>query len=388
VPLWSTPEVDVDDDISPFRIAVADAVLTDLQQRLRSARWPEEQVVDDWSQGVPRAWLRSICDYWADGYDWRAREKALNRFPQFTTPIDGLDIHFIHVRSPHEGAMPLVMTHGWPGSVVEFHKVIEPLTDPTAHGGDAADAFHVVCPTLPGFGFSGKPTTTGWGVPRIARAWATLMDRLGYARYGAQGGDWGSAVTTNIGAVDPDHCLGIHLTMAMGARPKVDGEPTPEEQRALDGAKYYNDWDSGYSKEQSTRPQTVGYALSDSPVGQAAWILEKFWAWTDCDGDPLNVLDRDELLDNVMFYWATNSGASSARIYWESFRRGERVTVNVPTGVAAYPKEIVPPVRRWLDSGFTDIRHFAEMAKGGHFAAFEQPELFVGDVRTFFRGLR
>jgi pimeloyl-ACP methyl ester carboxylesterase len=207
------------------------------------------------------------------------------------------------------------------------------------------------------------------------------MDRLGYARYGAQGGDWGSAVTTNIGAVDPDHCLGIHLTMAMGARPKVDGEPTPEEQRALDGAKYYNDWDSGYSKEQSTRPQTVGYALSDSPVGQAAWILEKFWAWTDCDGDPLNVLDRDELLDNVMFYWATNSGASSARIYWESFRRGERVTVNVPTGV-------VPPVRRWLDSGFTDIRHLAEMAKGGHFAAFEQPELFVGDVRTFFRGLR
>jgi pimeloyl-ACP methyl ester carboxylesterase len=378
----------MDDDIATFRIAVDDEILRDLRQRLRSARWPEEQVVDDWSQGVPRAWLQSMCGYWADGYDWRAREAALNRFPQFTTPIDGLDIHFIHARSPHADALPLVMTHGWPGSIVEFHKVIEPLSDPTAHGGDAADAFHVVCPTLPGFGFSGKPTTTGWGVPHIAAAWTTLMARLGYDRYGAQGGDWGSAVTTAIGAADPDHCAGIHVTLAMGTRPNVEGEPTPEEQRALAGAKYYNDWDAGYSKEQSTRPQTIGYALGDSPVGQAAWILEKFWAWTDCDGDPLNVLDRDELLDNVMFYWATNSGASSARIYWESFRRGERVTVNVPTGFAAYPKEIVPPVRRWLDSDYTDIRHFREMPKGGHFAAFEQPKLFVDDVRDFFRPLR
>jgi pimeloyl-ACP methyl ester carboxylesterase len=378
----------MDDDIAPFRIAVDDAILKDLGQRLRAARWPEEEVVDDWSQGVPRAWLRTICEYWADGYDWRKREAALNRFPQFTTPIDGLDIHFVHARSKHADAMPLVITHGWPGSIVEFHKVIEPLTDPTAYGGDAADAFHVVCPSLPGFGFSGKPTTTGWGVPHIAQAWTTLMARLGYDRYGAQGGDWGSAVTTAIGAADPDHCLGIHVTLAMGTRPNVEGDPTPEEERALAGAKYYNDWDSGYSKEQSTRPQTIGYSLCDSPVGQAAWILEKFWAWTDCDGDPLNVLDRDELLDNVMFYWATNSGASSARIYWESFRRGERVTVNVPTGFAAYPKEIVPPVRRWLDSGYTDIRHFSEMPKGGHFAAFEQPELFVDDVRTFFRSLR
>jgi epoxide hydrolase len=376
------------DEIREFRIAVGDDVLDDLGRRLRSARWPEEEVVDDWSQGVPRDWLRAMCDYWADGYDWRKREAALNRFPQFTTAIDDLDIHFLHVRSPHADALPLVITHGWPGSIVEFHKIIEPLTDPTKHGGDAADAFHVVCPSLPGFGFSGKPTTTGWGVPHIGQAWIALMARLGYSRYGAQGGDWGSGVTTAIGAADPEHCVGIHVTMAWGARRNVSEEPTPEEKRAIDGMKYYQDWDSGYSKEQSTRPQTVGYALADSPVGQAGWILEKFWAWTDCDGDPLNVLDRDELLDNVMFYWATNSGASSARLYWESFRRGERVTVNIPSGVAAYPKEIAPPVRAWLDSTLTDVRHFAEMAKGGHFAAFEQPELFVDDVRTFFRMVR
>jgi len=376
------------DEIREFRIAVGDDVLDDLRRRLRSARWPEEEVVDDWTQGVPRDWLRAICAYWAEGYDWRSREAALNRFPQYMTVIDDLDIHFLHIRSPHPDALPLVITHGWPGSIVEFHKIIEPLTDPTKHGGDAADAFHVVCPSLPGFGFSGKPTTTGWGVPHIGRAWITLMDRLGYSRYGAQGGDWGSGVTTAIGAADPEHCVGIHVTMAWGARHNLEGEPTPQEKRAIDGMKYYQDWDSGYSKEQSTRPQTIGYALADSPVGQAGWILEKFWAWTDCDGDPLNVLDRDELLDNVMFYWATNSGASSARLYWESFRRGERMTVDIPTGVAAYPKEIAPPVREWLDSNFTDVRHFAEMAKGGHFAAFEQPELFVDDVRTFFRMVR
>ena len=376
------------DLIKTFRIDVDDAVLDDLRSRLRNTRWPEAETVGDWSQGAPLAWIQEVCRYWGEDYDWRRREAALNRFGQFSTEIEGLALHFVHVRSPHPDAMPLVITHGWPGSFVEFHKVLEPLTDPTAHGGEAADAFHVVCPSLPGFGFSGKPGATGWGVDRIAAAWAVLMDRLGYARYGAQGGDWGSAVTTSLGAQDAAHCAGIHITLAMGTRPHVVGDPTSEEARALQGAQHYADWDSGYSKQQSTRPQTLGYALTDSPAGQAAWILEKFWAWTDCDGDPLNVLDRDELLDNVMFYWATNSGASSARIYWESFRRGERVVVNVPTGFAAYPKEIVPPVRRWLDSGYTDIRHFSEMPKGGHFAAFEQPELFVDDVRTFFRLLR
>ena len=285
--------------------------------------------------------------------------------------------------------MPLIITHGWPGSVVEFHKVIEPLTDPSAHGGNAIDAFHVICPSLPGFGFSAKPATAGWGVDRIASAWAVLMDRLGYSRYGAQGGDWGSAVTTALGAQDPTHCAGIHITLAMGARPNTEGQPTPEEARALQGLKYYADWDSGYSKQQSTRPQTLGYGLTDSPSGQAAWILEKFWAWTDCDGHPENILGRDELLDNVMLYWVTATAASSARLYWESFGPKRRTAhkVTIPTGVAVFPKEIVTPVRKWMETSYTNIRHWSEMPKGGHFAAFEQPGLFVPEVRGFFRTL-
>jgi pimeloyl-ACP methyl ester carboxylesterase len=378
------------DTIKPFRIAVGDGVLDDLKSRLRKTRWPEAELVDDWSQGAPLKWIQEICRYWAEDYDWRRRETLLNRFAQFTTPIDGLDIHFVHARSPHPEAMPLIITHGWPGSIVEFHKVIEPLTNPTAHGGSADDAFHVVCPSLPGFGFSAKPAATGWGVDRIATAWVQLMARLGYQRYGAQGGDWGSAVTTSIGAQDPEHCAGIHVTLAMASTPKTDGEPTPEEARALKGIKHYADWDSGYSKQQSTRPQTVGYGLTDSPAGQAAWILEKFWAWTDCDGHPENILSRDELLDNVMLYWVTATAASSARLYWESFGPGRRAAtqVNVPTGVAVFPKEIVTPVRRWMEGRYTNIRHWNEMPKGGHFAAFEQPELFVGDVRAYFRTLR
>ena len=278
------------DQIVPFRIDVSDELLADLRQRLTSTRWPEGEVVDDWSQGTPLAYVQDVCRYWADGYDWRAREAALNRFDQFTTEIDGLDVHFVHARSPHDDALPLIITHGWPGSIVEFHKVIEPLVDPTAHGGDASDAFHVVAPSLPGFGFSGKPTGTGWGVQRIAGAFADVMARLGYDRYVAQGGDWGSAVTSWLGADDPDHCAAIHVTLAMGARPKIEGEPTAEEQRAIDGANYYREWDSGYSKQQSTRPQTVGYGLVDSPAAQAAWILEKFWAWMDCDDHPENVV--------------------------------------------------------------------------------------------------
>lgn len=378
------------DDIKPFRLAVSEDILNDLRARLNNTRWPEAELVDDWSQGAPLAWIQDMCRYWAHGYDWRASEARLNRFAQYTTEIDGLDIHFIHVRSPHADAMPLLITHGWPGSIVEFHKVIEPLTNPTAFGGKATDAFHVVCPSLPGFGFSAKPTSTGWGVPKIAGAWAQLMSRLGYARYAAQGGDWGSAVTTAIGAMDPEHCIGIHITLAMGTRPNVEGEPTPEETRALNGIKYYADWDSGYSKQQATRPQTLGYALTDSPAGQAAWILEKFWAWTDCDGHPENIFSRDELLDNVMMYWVTATAASSARLYWESFekRRGKMPQVTVPTGVAVFPKEIVAPVRRWMETSFVNIQHWTEMPKGGHFSAFEQPGLFVEDVRAFFRPLR
>ncbi|MBL8349451.1 MAG: epoxide hydrolase [Burkholderiaceae bacterium] len=377
-------------EIQPFRIAVADSVLDDLRARLGHTRWPEAEPVDDWSQGVPLAWIRDICRYWAEDYDWRSREASMNRFDQFTTLIDGLAIHFLHVRSPHPDAMPLLMTHGWPGSVVEFHKVIAPLTDPTRHGGSVGDAFHVVCPSLPGFGFSAKPTATGWGVDRIAAAWGTLMARLGYPRYGAHGGDWGSAVTSSLGAQDPQHCAGIHVTLAMGSRPTLGGQPGPDEARALERARYYKDWDSGYSKQQSTRPQTLAYGLTDSPAGQAAWILEKFRAWTDCDGRPENLLSRDELLDNVMLYWVTASAASSARLYWESFGpgRGSAQPVTVPTGVAVFPKEIVPPVRRWMASRYTDIRRWTEMPRGGHFAAFEQPGLLVEDLRAFFGALR
>ena len=377
------------DNIKPYSITVPDALLSDLERRLEAIRWPEGELVSDWSQGVPNGWLRDICDYWKDTYNWRAREAKLNRFDHFLTPLDGLDIHFIHQRSSHPNATPLLITHGWPGSIVEFHKVIEPLTEPTRFGSTADDAFHVVCPSLPGFGFSAKPRDRGWGVEKIARAWATLMTRLGYPRYLAQGGDWGSAVTHSIGWQDVAHCAGIHITLAMTTRPAVDGTPSVEEQRALDGIKYYANWDAGYSKEQSTRPQTIGYALTDSPIGQAAWILEKFWAWTDCDGDPLNVLDRDELLDNVMLYWVTGSAASSARLYWQSFKKIKGEPITIPTGVAVYPKEIVPPVRKWMEAqDFKNIQYWSEMEKGGHFAAFEQPTLYVADIRSWARQLR
>ena len=268
-------------DIRPFTINVSNEILDDLRSRLRNTRWPERELVDDWSQGTPLAYVQDVCGYWAEQYNWRAREAELNRFDQFVTTIDHLDIHFIHQRSPHPDATPLLLTHGWPGSIVEFHKVIEPLTDPTNHGGDAADAFHVIAPSLPGYGFSGKPTVTGWGVDKIATTFAELMARLGYHRYVAQGGDWGSGVTTALGALDTEHCAAIHVTLAMGARPKLDGELSDAAKRTLEHLQYYRDWDSGYSKQQATRPQTVGYGLVDSPAGQAAWILEKFWAWTD-----------------------------------------------------------------------------------------------------------
>ena len=376
--------------ITPFTIDIPDADLDDLRARLRNTRWPEAELVDDWSQGTPLAYLQEVCVYWADGYDWRSREAALNRFDQFTTVIDDVSIHFIHMRSPHAGAKPLILTHGWPGSVVEFHKVIEALVDPTIDGGDPADAFHVVCPSLPGFGFSGKPTETGWGVEKIADVWDELMTRLGYDRYIAQGGDWGSAVTTAIGRRHPEHCEAVHVTLAMGARPvpQEDGTWSEEEQRALAKIGYYQEWDAGYSKEQATRPQTVGYGLADSPSGQAGWIIEKFWAWTDCDGHPENALSRDEMLDNIMLYWLSNSGASSARIYWQSFGKGgSSDPVTVPAGLTVYPEEIVPPVRRWVEPTFPNIVYWATKAKGGHFAAFEQPEIFIDDIRSFRRAI-
>ncbi|CAN5868844.1 alpha/beta fold hydrolase [soil metagenome] len=374
-------------ELRPFRIAVADDELADLHHRLARTRWPERECVDDWSQGIPLSYTHDLARYWHERYDWRSREAALNRFDQFVTEIDGLDVHFIHQRSPHADALPLVITHGWPGSIVEFHKVIEPLTDPTAHGGRAEDAFHVICPSLPGYGFSGKPTSTGWGVERIAQAWATLMRRLAYDRWGAQGGDWGAAVTTQIGRNGGD-CAGIHINMPLGQPGDGDTELSADEQAAMERLQYYRKWDSGYSKQQSTRPQTLGYALVDSPVGQLAWIVEKFWSWMDCDGHPENMLTRDELLDNVMLYWATGSGASSARLYWESFASfGNHDRVELPTGIAAFPKEIIRMPRRWCANAY-NITHWTDMPRGGHFAAFEQPELYVDDVRAFFATVR
>jgi epoxide hydrolase len=373
-------------ELKQFRIDVPTEVLDDLHARLAQTRWPEAECVDDWSQGIPLGYTRELAAYWADGYDWRSRQAALNRFDQFTTEIDGLDIHFIHQRSPHADALPLVITHGWPGSIAEFQKVIEPLVNPPS--GRAEDAFHVVCPSLPGYGFSGKPSKTGWGVGKIAEAWETLMLSLGYDRYGAQGGDWGAAVTTQIGR-NRGHCIAIHLNMPI-ARPAAGsgGDLTADEQQALAAYAEHRQWGTGYSKQQSTRPQTLGYGLVDSPVGQLAWIVEKFWAWTDCDGHPENAVSRDELLDNVMLYWITGSGASSARLYWESFN--SFITdgrVELPTGVAAFPKEILRTPRRWCEAAY-NITHWTTMPRGGHFAALEQPDLFVDDVRAFFATVR
>ncbi len=373
--------------IEPFRIDVSGEVLADLRRRLLTTRWPDPEPVDDWSQGVPFAYLRDICQTWADDYDWRARERRMNQVPQFRTEIDNLAIHFLHVRSPEPEAMPLVLTHGWPGSFVEFLDVVGPLSDPVAYGGDARDAFHVVCPSLPGFGFSDKPTETGWNVDRIARAWMGLMERLGYSTYGAQGGDWGSAVTASMAHLDPDRCRDIHLNMVPHAIVGRDAT-TSEEETALADIKRYQRWDAGYPTQQGSRPQTLGYGLSDSPSARAAWIIEKFWAWSDCDNHPEHAFTREQLLDNVMVYWVTGTATSSARLYWESFHGMRLRPVTVPTGIAAFPKEIIKPVRRWAESTFPNIVHWTEQAKGGHFAAFEQPKLFVDDVRTFFRGIR
>ena len=374
------------DEIRSFTIDVPDDVLVDLRDRLRRTRWPDAQVVDDWTQGVPLAYVQDVCRYWADEYDWRSREAALNRFDQSVTEIDGVDVHFVHQRSPHPDALPIVLTHGWPGSTVEFQKVIEPLTDPTRNGSTAADAFHVIAPSIPGYGFSGKPRAVGWGVERIGDVWAQLMARLGYERYVAQGGDWGYAITSALAAQHPDHCVGIHLNFAMVIGEASD-PPTPEQQHALERAKYYQDWDSGYRLQQKTRPQTLGYGLADSPAGQAAWILEKFWSWTDNDGRPEDALTRDEMLDDITVYWVTNSATSSARLYWES-TGGRRPAVDVPTGFAVFPREIVPPVREWAEQNYRDIHHWSTFDRGGHFAAFEQPDAFVSDVRACFARFR
>ncbi len=352
--------------IEPFVLDVSEAELDDLRRRLAATRWPEAETVDDWSQGIPLAYVQELCAYWASDYDWRRCEARLNEIGQFKTEIDGLGIHFLHARSDAADAMPLLLTHGWPGSVVEFLKVLGPLRE----------SFHLVIPSLPGYGFSDKPARAGWGAPRIAAAWAELMARLGYERYFAQGGDWGATITTRLAALDAEHVAGIHVNMPLVA---PEGEPTVAEQAALDRFAEHRRWGTGYSKQQSTRPQTLGYGLVDSPAAQCAWIVEKFHAWTD-----QRALTLDELLDNVMLYWLPGTGASSARLYWESFRDTDLTPIDVPSGVSIFPREIFTPSRRWVERRFRNLVHFNELPEGGHFAAFEQPELFVAELRATF----
>jgi pimeloyl-ACP methyl ester carboxylesterase len=384
------------EQVEPFRIETADRELEDLRERLRRTRWPDPETVDDWSQGVPLAFLQELCLYWAEEYDWRTTEARLNALPQFRTEIDGCRIHFLHIRSPHADALPLVITHGWPGSIVEFLEVLGPLTDPSAHGGDPSDAFHVVCPSLPGFGFSDKPTRPGWGIERIAGVWIELMARLGYERYGAQGSDWGTSISALVGEGDRKHVVGIHLAPPLAPPdPATFDDLTERERAALASLEHAAEWESGYSREHATRPQTIGYALVDSPAALAAWIVEKFWSWADHDGDLESVVTRDQLLDNLMLYWLPRAGASSARLYWESIRQVDAWisgsatdTITVPTGCSIFPKELQQPSRRWAERRFLDIRYWNEPERGGHFAALEQPELFVEEVRAFFRLVR
>ena len=374
------------DAIIPYAIDIQGPALDDLHNRLGNTRWPEKEVVDDWSQGLPLTYAMELAQYWEYQYDWKRWEAKMNSFHPHMTSIDGIDIFFLHVRSPHAAALPMIITHGWPGSIVEFHKVIEPLTNPD----DAGQAFHLVIPCLPGYGFSGKPTAAGTGAETIGRMWGQLMARLGYDRYVAQGGDWGALVTQCMGISETGHCAAIHVNMPIC--PPSDEEDlkdlTELEQQALAGMDHYSQWDSGYSKQQSNRPQTLGYGLADSPVGQMAWIVEKFWSWMDCEGHPENVLTKDELLDNVMMYWLTNTGTSSARLYWESFDKPNLDPIHMPFGASIFPKEIFRASRRWGEKRFSNIIHWNTLDRGGHFAAFEQPELFVNELRTCFARVR
>jgi pimeloyl-ACP methyl ester carboxylesterase len=379
-------------EIESFTVDVPQAALDDLHERLARTRFPEQIPDAGWDYGTELGYERELVEYWRDTYDWRVHEARLNAFDHYVTEVDGQRIHFIHQRSPEPDAFPLIITHGWPGSIVEFLDVIGPLTDPRAHGGDPADAFHVVCPSIPGYAFSGPTRERGWHPGRVAGAWAALMAALGYERYGAQGGDWGAIITTQLGLVDPERLAGIHLNMVV-AGPPPDGDPEPlsaAEQQALADMAAYFETDSGYMQIQSTKPQTIGYALEDSPAGLAAWIVEKFRSWSDCDGDVESVFTRDQLLTNIMCYWLTGTAHSSARLYYENrvagnFAAGGRV--DVPTGAAIFPREIIRPPRRWAEQRF-NITHWTEMPRGGHFAAMEQPELFVDDVRAFFRTVR
>jgi pimeloyl-ACP methyl ester carboxylesterase len=378
-------------EITPFRVDVPQVAIDDLKLRLRLTRLPERETVGAWSQGVPLARAQALAAYWRDHYDWRRIERRINSYPQFRTEIDGLGIHFIHVRSRHPGALPIILTHGWPGSVVEFLDVIGPLTDPTAHGGKAEDAFDVVIPSQPGFGFSDKPSTTGWDVVRTAKAWGTLMQRLGYDRWVAQGGDWGAGVTHALGHVRPAGLIAAHVNWPLVIPAQPPAPLTPDEQACMAAiAAFLND-QFGYFKEQGTRPQTVGYALADSPIGQASWIYEKFQAWTDNRGNPEDALSLDQMLDDISLYWFTNSAASSARIYWENTRNGggfDAGTIELPMAATIFPREIYRAPKAWAEARWPNMFYWNEVDRGGHFAAFEQPQLFSEEMRRAFRTMR
>ncbi|MGY1609777.1 MULTISPECIES: epoxide hydrolase family protein [unclassified Geodermatophilus] len=388
--------------IRPFRVDVPEEALTELRSRLAATRWPSRELVTDRSQGVQLATVQALARYWADEYDWRRCEARLNALPQFRTEIDGVDVHFIHVRSPHADALPLVMTHGWPGSVVELLETVGPLTDPTAHGGRAEDAFHLVLPSLPGYGFSGEPTEPGWDVARVGRAWAELMRRLGYTRYVAQGGDVGAGVTDAMGRQAPEGLLGIHLNLLVTALGGGLSSDTDEERAGLEAIATFRSSGFAYFLEQATRPQTIGYALLDSPVALAAWMLDHD---TDAyykisrafvDGEPVGNLTRDHVLDNISVYWLTGTGASAARSYWDSYGVAASAAaaaqappaVSVPVGFTTFPGEIWRTPRSWAEAAYPTLTYFNAVDRGGHFAAWEEPELFTSELREAFRPIR
>jgi pimeloyl-ACP methyl ester carboxylesterase len=382
-----------DPQIRPFRIETPQADLDDLRDRLARTRWPSEVPGQGWSRGVPLGYLRELAGYWRTGYDWREHEASLNELPQFVTTIDGANVHFLHVRSPEPDALPLIVTHGWPGSIVELLDIIEPLTDPRSNGGDRADAFHLVIPSIPGFGLSGPTGDPGWTHQRIARAFAELMSRLGYTRYGAQGGDVGAQVSPDLGRVDPDRVVGVHVNAAsVGFMPfpPVDdaelAELSDSERARVERIAEFLDDEFGYASIQSTRPQTLAYALTDSPVGQLAWIIEKFQGWTHGSEVPEDAVDRDRILTNVMLYWLTGTAGSAAHLYYEGKHSGEwPAPSGVPTGVAVFAEDI--SIRRYAEQS-NKIVHWSDFDRGGHFAAMETPDLLIADIRAFFRPLR
>ncbi|MFG3022016.1 epoxide hydrolase family protein [Streptomyces sp. NPDC048254] len=379
--------------VRSFTLDIPQTDLDDLAIRLAATRWPDELSDVGWSHGVPMAYLKELTAYWHTTYDWREHEAHLNRLPQFTTTIDGANIHFLHIRSAQPDALPILITHGWPGSIIEFLDTIGPLTDPGSHGGDPTDAFHLVIPSIPGYGLSGPTHDRGWDIHRVAKAWAELMRRLGYPRYGAQGGDWGHAITRELAAIDTDHVIAIHLNTLLTPPPTDPAEAaelTDDDRARLDRLTSAEPEMSGYAKIQGTRPQTLAYALTDSPVGQLAWIVEKFKEWTDSTEAPEDAVSRDRLLTNVMLYWLTATAGSSARHYWEALHPSHpprTEPLDTPTGVAVFAADLARPVRQLAEREH-NIVHWSEFDRGGHFAAMEEPDLFIDDLRTFFRDFR